>query len=74
MKKEIMERIYNNPQMLDYLRHHPKWYYYIDLDPTNYNEFVKAYKKEFKETTYDKLEKFKSQVNFASAVINYFKN
>lgn len=46
----------------------------VDLDPINYNEFVKAYKKEFKETTYDKLEKFKSQVNFASAVINYFKN
>ena len=40
MKKEIMEKIYRDPKVLDYLRHHPKWYYYIDLDSNNYNELM----------------------------------
>ena len=39
----------------------------------NYNEFIKVIKKEFKETTYDKLEKIKTQVNFANSIMNYFK-
>ena len=33
MKKEIMEKIYRDPKVLDYLRHHPKWYYYLDENP-----------------------------------------
>ena len=74
MKKEIMEKIYRDPKVLDYLRHHPKWYYYIDLDSNNYNELMKVIKKEFKETPYDKLEKFKTQVSFVSSIVNYFKN
>lgn len=71
---DIMEKIYQNPEMLDYLRRHPKWYYYMDSNPKNYDVFVNVVKKELKETTYDKLEKIKNRVNFASSLINYFNN
>ena len=67
-----MEKIYQNPDILNYLRYHPKWYYYLDLDPNNFQVFNNVVKKELKITTYDKLEKLKSHVNFASSVIDYF--
>lgn len=73
MKEEILEKIYANEQYLYYLRYHPKWYYYLDLDEKNYSDFEKAVKKELKITTYDKLENLKKQINFASSMINYFK-
>ena len=73
MDREIMNKIYQDEKALDYLRHHPKWYYYLDQNPSNYNEFIKVIKKEFKETTYDKLEKIKTQVKFANSIMNYFK-
>jgi hypothetical protein len=72
LRDEIIEKLYNNEQYLDYLRRHPKWYYYLDLDPGYFKEFERVVKKALKLTTYDKLEAIKRQVNFASAMINYF--
>jgi len=72
MRRELMEKIYENPEILDYLRHHPKWYYFLDSDEKNFTVFMNTAKKELKVTTYDKLEKIKKQVNFASSMIDYF--
>jgi hypothetical protein len=72
LRDEIIEKLYNNEQYLDYLRRHPKWYYYLDLDPGYFKEFERVVKKALKLTAYDKLEAIKRQVNFASAMINYF--
>jgi len=74
MKDEVIIKLYSNPVYLDYLRQHPKWYYYLDLDPKNYNEFEKTVKKDLKLTTYDKLEALKNQINFASSMLKYFSN
>ena len=73
MDRDIMDKIYQDERMLDYLRYHPKWYYYLDLDRNNFNQFIKEFKKEYKETTYDRLEKLKTQVNFASSIMEYLK-
>jgi hypothetical protein len=72
LRDEIIEKLYNNEQYLNYLRRHPKWYYYLDLDPKYFSEFERVVKKALKITTYDKLEAIKKQVNFASAMIKYF--
>ncbi len=72
MRDEIIEKLYNNEQYLNYLRRHPKWYYYLDLDPKYFSEFERVVKKALKITTYDKLEAIKKQVNFAGAMIKYF--
>ncbi|MDD3999882.1 MAG: YlbE-like family protein [Bacilli bacterium] len=74
MRDEIISKLYANEQYLDYLRRHPKWYYYLDLDPKYYIEFEKVVKKALKITTYDRLESVKNQVNFASAMIKYLAN
>ena len=72
MRDDILEKLYNNPVYLDYLRKHPKWYYYLDSDPNNFKVFERVVQKEYKITTYDKLEKLKNQINFFSSMINYF--
>ncbi len=73
MKDEVLQKIYNNEIYLEYLRRHPKWYYYLDLDSKYMQEFERVVKKESKTTTYDKLENLKKQINFASSIINYFR-
>jgi len=72
MRDEIMKKIYANEQYLDYLRRNPKWYYYLDQDPKNYKLFEENAKKVLKLTSYDKLDRLKKQVSFASAMVNYF--
>ena len=72
MRDDILEKLYSNPVYLDYLRNHPKWYYYLDSDPNHFKAFERIVQKEYKITTYDKLEKLKNQINFFSSMINYF--
>ena len=36
MDKEILDKIYKSKEYLEYLRYHPKWYYYLDSDPNNF--------------------------------------
>jgi hypothetical protein len=71
MKKEILEKIYNTDEYLEYLRYHPKWYYYLDQNPNLFVEFERTLKKDLKITTYDKLESLRKKVNFVSSFIKY---
>lgn len=71
MDKDILNRIYEKEQYLEYLRYHPKWYYYLDQNPNLFSEFEKALKKELKITTYDQLESLRKKINFASSFIKY---
>lgn len=73
MQEEILKRIYVNQSYLKYLRYHPKWYYYLEQNPNNFILFEKKVKEELKLTTYDKLEKIKKQISFASKFVEYFK-
>lgn len=74
MRDEILQKLYSNPQYLEYLRYHPKWYYYLDQNPSNFSKFERQVKEDLKITTYDKLEKARKQIDFASKLIEYFKN
>ena len=71
MREDLIKKIYDNDMYLYYLRYNPKWYQYLDQDPNNFDMFEKVVKKEYKLTTSDKLEKFKNQINFASAFLKY---
>ncbi len=72
MRDDVLKKLYGNEKYLEFLRYHPKWYYYLDMNPAYFDEFEKVVKKELKITTYDKLESAKKQINFASAMLNYF--
>lgn len=72
MDADILEKIYEKKEYLEYLRYHPKWYYYLDSNRENFKLFENVVKKEYKITTYDRLDKIKGQINFVSSMINYF--
>lgn len=74
MREDVLQKIYANPKYLVYLRFHPKWYYYLDDNPSNFIYFERKVKEDLKITTYDKLENFKKQITFASKFLEYFKN
>ncbi len=74
MRDDILEKLYSNPIYLDYLRNHPKWYYYLEQNPENFSVFEKTLKEELKITTYDKLENIRKQINTISKFMEYFKN
>lgn len=71
MREDILKKLYSDSKYLDYIRHHPKWYHYLDQNPGLYSEFEKVVKKELKITTYDKLESLRKQINFASSFLKY---
>ena len=73
MREDILQKLYQNPKYLEYLRYHPKWYYYLDENPNNYQVFERIVKDELKITTYDKLERLKKQISFVSKFMDYFK-
>jgi hypothetical protein len=71
MREDILKKIYSDSKYLEYIRYHPKWYYYLDQNPNLFIEFEKTLKKELKITTYDKLESLRKKVNFVSSFIKY---
>jgi hypothetical protein len=71
LRDDILIKIYQNPEYLEYLRYHPKWYQYLDQNPENFSIFEQVVKKELKRTSYDKIERLKKHVNFANALIKY---
>lgn len=72
MDKDILTQIYQKEEYLEYLRYHPKWYYYLDSNRNNFKNFEAIVKKEYRITTYDKLDKLKTNIGFVSSLINYF--
>ena len=71
MREDILRKIYSDSRYLEYIRYHPKWYYYLDQNPNLFGEFEKVLKKELKITTYDQLESLRKKINFASSFIKY---
>ena len=71
MDISILNKIYENDLYLDYLRYHPKWYVILNDNPTLYNDFEKVVKKEYKITSYDKIENLKKQIDFVNGIIKY---
>ena len=74
MRDDILQKLYSNPIYLEYLRNHPKWYYFLEQNSNNFVSFENTLKQELKITTYDKLENLKNQINIISKFMDYFKN
>ena len=73
MRDDILQKLYSNSIYLEYLRNHPKWYYFLEQNPNNFVLFENTLKQELKITTYDKLENLKNQIHIISKFMDYFK-
>lgn len=71
---EFMTYLYQNPDYLNYLRLHPKWYKILYYEK-NYDQFLNVAKKELKLRITDKLESLKRNINLLSSLgSNLFKD
>lgn len=66
-----MSRIYDSPEILQYLRYHPYWYKILYYDSTRLNEFINTAKEELKITLKDKLDELRNQLDFVTSLIDY---
>ena len=71
MDRNIMNKIYSDQRILNYLRYNPKWYKILYYAPERLNEFLDEAKESLKIRLYDKLEEFKGQLSFLSSLIEY---
>lgn len=71
MKKEILNKLYENEMYLTYLRYHPKWYIILNDNPELYSEFEKELKTNLKLTTADKIDNLRKQIDFINGIVKY---
>lgn len=57
MRHALFYEIMQNPNYLNYIRHHPKWYKLLYRHPEMMKEFVNEYKIENKLTIGDKIDR-----------------
>ena len=73
MTKEILYKLYSEPQILNYIRYNPHWYKILYFEPNKYEEFEREAKDSLKISTFHKIEEIKGQINFLQAIIDYAK-
>lgn len=72
MIKMVLDKIYASDIYTNYLRYNPKWYIYLNQDPSTINDFEKEVKTNLKMTTSDKINNLKKQIDFINGMIKYF--
>ncbi len=67
---DFMMYLYQNPEYLNYLRYHPKWYKVLYYEG-NYDEFLRYVKKELQLRLTDKMENFKRNLLMLQSLGSY---
>lgn len=71
MEYSVLEKIYANDIYTNYLRYNPKWYIYLNQDPSYFNDFEKEVKVNLKMTSSDKINNLKKQIDFINGMLKY---
>ena len=71
MVQSVLNKIYANDIYINYLRYNPKWYIYLNDNPSTFSAFEKEVKTNLKITTADKIDNLKKQIDFINGMIKY---
>lgn len=71
MVLDYMKEIYKNPNILEYLRYHPKWYKILYYSPDRLNDFLRIAKRDLHITASDKLNNINKSINFINGFSKY---
>lgn len=69
MRQEVIEKIRNNKEWLNYLRKEPSWYRLLSRDPYQIEKFERASLQFYKKTFPDRLGRFNDSLQMASALM-----
>ncbi len=70
MKKEIIDKLKNNPKFLNYLRQNSYWYKELNRNPNKYDKFISDMKVKYKLRTIDKVDNFVDSVDLITKIID----
>lgn len=73
MRLNIQMKLNNDPKMLGYLKENSEWYKYLNRNPLNYNQFVKAMKEKYKIRATDKMSELVDNIDLVSNILNVLK-
>lgn len=72
MNLNLQYRLKSNPNYLRFLRENSNWYKYLNRNPNYFKEFDQEMKTRYKLTTKDKLERFTSNIDKVSQLMDIF--
>ena len=70
----VIYKIYASEIYTNYLRYNPKWYIYLNQNPSTISDFEKEVKINLKMTSSDKIANLKKQIDFINGMLKYFSN
>lgn len=73
MRLDIQMKLNSDPKMLGYLKENSEWYKYLNRNPLNYDQFVKAMKEKYKIRATDKMSEFVENIDLVSNILNVLK-
>lgn len=71
MVLEELNYLYQNPPLLMYLRHNPRWYKILYYAPERFNDFLLEAKEKLHLTSKDTLKRWNNNLSFISKMIEY---
>ncbi len=74
MIASVLDKIYASEIYTNYLRYNPKWYIYLNQNPSTISDFEKEVKINLKMTSSDKIANLKKQIDFINGMLKYFSN
>ena len=73
MQKYILEKLYQDPKMLELLKENSEWIKYLNRDPRKYEEFVAVMKEKYRLRKTDKINDVIDNIDLVSNLFNAIK-
>ncbi len=73
MQKYILEKLYQDPKMLELLKENSEWIKYLNRDPRKYEEFVAVMKEKYRLRKTDKINDVIDNIDLISNLFNAIK-
>lgn len=73
MQKYILEKLYQDPKMLELLKENSEWIKYLNRDPRKYEEFVAVMKEKYRLRKTDKINDVIDNIDLISNLFSAIK-
>lgn len=73
MQRIVLDKLYQDPKMLELLKENSEWIKYINRDPRKYEEFVAVMKEKYRLRKTDKINDVIDNIDLISNLFNALK-
>ena len=73
MQRFVLDKLYQDPKMLELLKENSEWIKYLNRDPKKYEEFVAVMKEKYRLRKTDKINDVIDNIDLISNLFNALK-